>query len=110
MMSIQDNMLAGVDLAAANFHRLQALASTELAKVDDAEPITAKGSGDRLKSHLILTKAANEAATVPVNLLSANKERLKTLGEKEDIASAQPPEPTEDAAEATKRYLDFING
>lgn len=81
LRSISDNMLDGANLQAANFHRLSALAQTELMKVDDADPMT---TGDRLKSHMVLTAAANEAAKTPVALLSANKDMVKKAAEPEE--------------------------
>ena len=81
LRAITENMLDGANLQAANFHRLSALAQTELMKVDDADPMT---SADRLKSHMVLTSAANEAAKTPVALLSANKDMVKKAAEPEE--------------------------
>lgn len=73
-------------LGAMNAHRLQFLANTELQKVDDATPLSEEKSVAALKTVAVLTKMANDAAVVPSNLLSANKDRTPKPGEGEDDA------------------------
>jgi hypothetical protein len=65
------------ELGAKNSHRLQHLANTELQKVDDATPLSDEKSMVALKNVAALTKMANDAAATPINLLAANKDRLK---------------------------------
>ena len=70
LRNISNSLACAAELGAATAHRLNALANTEVAKVDDAEPLT---SIDNLKSVGVLTKLANESAHVALNLLNANK-------------------------------------
>lgn len=74
LRSISNSMASGAELAAKNFHRLSSLANTELQKVDDADLPASEAS---LRVVAGLTKMANEAATTPINLLNANKDRLR---------------------------------
>jgi hypothetical protein len=81
LRNISHSLAAGAELGAKNFHRLSALANTELQKVDDADPGT---SDVNLKNAAVLTKMANDAAATPINLLAANKEKLKPAEEDPD--------------------------
>ena len=78
LRSISDNLAAAAQYGAQTAHRLSALANSEVAKVDDAEPLA---SVENLKGVAALTKLANESATIALNLLSANKEQIKALNE-----------------------------
>lgn len=68
----------GLAAAASNGAKVAALFSaiavTEAQKVDDAEPMS---TADRVKSCLMLTAAANEAAKTGLTLLAANKDSAK---------------------------------
>jgi hypothetical protein len=86
LRSISQSLAAGAELGARNFHRLSALANTELQKVDDADPASSEGN---LKSAAILTKMANDAAATPINLLSANKDRMREVEEPPAIDSSK---------------------
>lgn len=81
LRNISNSLASAAELGAATAHRLQALANTEVAKVDDADPLT---SVDKLKSVGVLTKLANESASIAVNLLAANKDTVKQLSGRED--------------------------
>lgn len=61
-------------MGAATAHRLSAIANSQVAKVDDADP---SKSMDMLRDVAVLTKMANDASTIGLNLLSANKEMVK---------------------------------
>lgn len=89
LRSISNSLASGAELGAKNFHRLSALANTELQKVDDANPASSEGS---LKAAAILTKMANDAAMTPINLLAANKETVKRInGEVEEEEAVEKP-------------------
>ena len=78
LRSISDNLAAAAMHGAATAHRLNALANAEVSKVDDAEPLK---SLEALRGVGVLSKLANESASVALNLLAANKptvERLNT--------------------------------
>jgi transposase-like protein len=70
LRSISANLASAADYGAKTAHRLHALANSEVAKVDDADPI---GSADKLRNVGVLTKLANESASIAVNILAANK-------------------------------------
>lgn len=76
LRNISASLASAAELGAMTAHRLQSLANTEVAKVDDAEPLT---SIDKLKSVGVLTKLANDSASIALNLLNANKEAVKDL-------------------------------
>lgn len=109
-MALQDSLLAAAHYGAANSHRLNALANTELSKVDDVDPMN---SADRLKTAMILTKAANDASQIGINFIAANKDRVSKLpmeAETDDQGRPKVPNLTKDPAEATQRYLAFVQG
>lgn len=110
-MALQDNLLAAAHYGAANSHRLNALANTELAKVDDADPMS---SADRLKTAMILTKAANDAANIGINFIAANKGRVERLQDEADRLGpdGQPKTATipADPQEAARVYRELMGG
>jgi hypothetical protein len=57
---------------------LNALANSEVAKVDDADPL---GSLEALRGVGVLSKLANESAAVALNLLAANKPAVERLNQ-----------------------------
>lgn len=73
LRAISDNLAAAAMHGAATAHRLNALANSEVAKIDDAEPLQ---SLDALRGVGVLSKLANESASVALNLLSANRDRI----------------------------------
>lgn len=81
LRSISQSLASAAELGARTAHRLQALANSEVAKVDDAEPMT---SLENLKGVSALTKLANDSASIALNLLAANKDTVKRLNEDGD--------------------------
>lgn len=73
---------------AATAHRLSGIAHAKVQEIDDASPLDAEGI-ESLKGVAVLTKMANEASTIAVNLLAANKEMVK------DMNSGKAQEPAE---------------
>lgn len=61
---------------AATAHRLAALANGKVQEIDDAAPLDAQ-SIEALKGVAVLTKLANESASIAVSLMAANRETLK---------------------------------
>lgn len=86
LRNISDNLASAAQYGAQTAHRLSALANSEVAKVDDAEPLATVES---LKGVAALTKLANESATIALNLLSANKDQVRRLNDGTD--SNAPP-------------------
>lgn len=73
LRAISDNLASAAHHGAATAHRLSALANTEVAKVDDADPLA---SSEKLRGVAALTTLANESAKIAINLLAANKEEV----------------------------------
>lgn len=73
LRNVSDNLAAAAMHGAATAHRLNALANSEVAKIDDAEPL---GSLEALRGVGVLSKLANESASVALNLLAANRDRM----------------------------------
>lgn len=80
LRAISDSLASAALAGAQTAHRLNALANSEVQKVDDAEPLA---SVENLKGVAALTKLANDSAVIALNLLSANKETVKELNQQE---------------------------
>lgn len=78
LRSISNSLASAAELGAKTAHRLQALANSQVAKVDDADPLL---SVEALKGVSALTRLANDSSHIALNLLSANKERVQKLDE-----------------------------
>lgn len=72
LRSISGSLAATAELGAKTSHRLAALANTEAAKIDDADPSSPKAE-QALRAVALLTKVANEAAATGMGLIAANK-------------------------------------
>lgn len=104
LISIGHNLAAAADDGSAIARRLAAIAKTEVQKVDDVDPLSTFG---HLKSVSTLMNLAKEAAHIPLNLLAANKDRMKSLEE----APSDAPKPVAGltAQDAARVYQDFIS-
>jgi hypothetical protein len=76
LRNISQSLASAAELGSATAHRLHALANSEVAKVDDAEPMA---SLDSLRNVGVLTKLANESSHIALTLLAANKDRVKAM-------------------------------
>lgn len=73
--------LAGAGkFGAATAHRLSGIAHAKVAEIDDAEPLSAE-SMESLKGIAALTKVANESSIIPMGLLNANKDFIRSLND-----------------------------
>ncbi|WP_417285053.1 helix-turn-helix domain-containing protein [Comamonas sp.] len=82
LRAISDNLASAAQYGAQTAHRLSALANSEVAKVDDADPLK-RESVEAMKGVAVLTKLANDSASIALNLLAANKETIKELNSEE---------------------------
>lgn len=102
LLSMSLHLGAAGTHGAAIAHRLSAIAATELQKVDDTEPLAGI---PHLKAVSTLMNLAKEAAHIPLNLLAANKDRMKAMDD-------PPPDPGSvkglTLEEATRAYQDLI--
>jgi transposase-like protein len=78
LRNISLSIASAAELGARTGHRLHALANSEVAKVDDADPLRCM---DALKGVAVLTKIANESLAPALNLLAANKETVTRINE-----------------------------
>jgi len=83
LMSISNSLAAAGELGAKTAHRLNALANSEVGKIDDSNPL---GSRENLQGVAVLTKLANDSASIALNLLAANKATV------EQMNNEKPPE------------------
>ncbi|MDE2354811.1 MAG: hypothetical protein KGL17_07285, partial [Betaproteobacteria bacterium] len=68
-------------------------------EIDDAAPLTDDESFNALKSISALTRLANDASQIPLNLLAANKDAVKALNN----AKATPRRVAVEVVDATRR-------
>lgn len=102
LRTISDNLASAASYGAATAHRLNALANSEVGKVDDADPLSDDSMG-AMRGVAALTKLANDSASIALNLLAANKDRIQRLDAAEDEANS----PDDDARrEALVRKLE----
>lgn len=78
LRSISSSLASAAELGAKTSHRLHALANSQVAKVDDAEPMK---SIAELRDVGVLTKLANESASIALNLMAANKPTIERLNQ-----------------------------
>lgn len=87
LRSISTSLASAAELGAKTAHRLHSLANSQVAKVDDAEPMKSLGE---LRDVGVLTKLANDSANIAINLLAANRETVQKIN-----APAEPEEAKE---------------
>jgi hypothetical protein len=80
LMSISNHLASAADYGAATAHRLAGIAHMKVAEIDDAAPLT-EDSVQSLKGIAVLSRMANEASEIGVNLLRANKDVAAGSGE-----------------------------
>lgn len=102
LRAISNSLAQAAELGAATAHRLTHLANAEVQKVDDANPLESLGN---LKGVAVLTKMANESAAIGLNLLAANKDRVKQLTDDEPGQAAAVPTDPIDAAQAYQKLM-----
>ncbi|MBS3018555.1 hypothetical protein DJFAAGMI_01287 [Comamonas sp. PE63] len=104
LRAISDNLASAAQYGAQTAHRLSALANSEVAKVDDADPLKPE-SVDAMKGVAVLTKLANDSASIALNLLAANKEAIKELSSEDShglMAANVTPQQLKDAVQSVQ--------
>ena len=94
LRSVSEHLAGAASYGAATAHRLAGIANAQVAKVDDADPMK---SQEVLQGISALTKIGNEAASVGLNLLAANRDRMKALGDEPAVDTSLPTDPAEAA-------------
>lgn len=87
LRNISASLASAAELGAATAHRLQALANTEVAKVDDAQPMQ---SLENLRNVGVLAKLANDSAAIALNLVAANKDQVQRINNPQEAEVAAP--------------------
>jgi hypothetical protein len=107
LQSLSDNLLGAAMHGAATAHRLNALANSEVQKVDDAQPLK---SIEALRGVSSLTKLANDSAAIGLNLLAANRKVVDRMNDGDADEDAPAGLAEVDPIEASRRYQAFISG
>ncbi|MGS0981008.1 helix-turn-helix domain-containing protein [Burkholderia glumae] len=82
LMSVSRHLAGAAEYGAATAHRLAGVAHAKAQEIDDAEPLTPEGI-ETLRGIAALTKTANEAGAIGIDLLRANKEAVDDMGKRE---------------------------
>lgn len=77
------------ELSAKTSHRLTAIVNAQVSKIDETNPTA---DAELLNGMHALTKLANGAATIPLGLLSANRDAVKALNEAQPEDELLTPE------------------
>lgn len=102
LRSISSSLASAAELGSKTAYRLQSLANSEVAKVDDAKPME---SIESLRNVGVLAKLANESASIALNLLAANKETVKKINDAEEPQeTGEPLRPQISREEWLKRH------
>jgi len=102
LRATSDHLASAAMHGAATSHRLNAIANSEVAKIDDADPLS---SIESIKSIGILTKLANDSSTIALNLLNANKASIEKFNDAEERAESEGK-----SMSAQDAYSRMING
>ncbi|MGJ7484329.1 helix-turn-helix domain-containing protein [Variovorax sp. LT2P21] len=92
LMAISQDLASAAFYGAKTAHRLNALANSEVAKVDDADPLGVK-SVEAMKGVALMTRLANDSSSIAVNLLAANKEKIAKINEQQEPEVPPPVRP-----------------
>lgn len=79
LKAISEHLAGAARFGAATAHRLSGIAHSKVAEVDDAAPLAQNIAA--LKDVAVLTKMANEASEIGVNLLRANKDEIDLVND-----------------------------
>jgi hypothetical protein len=82
LKSISGHLASAANYGAATAHRLSGIAHAKVAMIDDAAPLD-ENSVEELKGISVLTRMANAASEIGVNLLRANKEKIDEMNKGE---------------------------
>lgn len=81
LMSVSMHLAGAAEYGAATAHRLAGVAHAKAQEIDDADPLTPEGV-EALRGIAALTKTANEAGAIGIDLLRANKEAVDDMGKR----------------------------
>jgi len=91
LKAISEHLAGAARFGAATAHRLSGIAHNKAAEIDDAKPMD-DASRTALGNIAVLTKMANDASEIGLNLLKANKDTIDDLNKRtNDEASPTNP-------------------
>lgn len=97
LRAISKHLAGAGKFGAATAHRLTGIAHAKVQEIDDAAPLNEE-SIEALKGVAVLTKMANDASTIGLNLLAANKEAVKEMNQQARPIPQRVPVIVEDAS------------
>ena len=95
LKAISTHLAGAGRFAAASAHRLAGIAHEQVQQIDDAQPEKTLAAIQRFGA---LTKMANEASHIPMNLLAANKDVMKVAQKDAPVLPGQVVVAVEDAS------------
>lgn len=90
LRQISTHLAGAAKFGSATAHRLAGVAHAKVQEMDDAAPLSAE-SMEALKGVAALTKLANEAGSLGINLLAANRDAVKALNDRPPVARTVNP-------------------
>lgn len=102
--AMQEHLAGAAMYGASTSHRLAGIANMKSQEIDDAAPLDEKGR-DAIRDIAALTKTANDAASIAIDLVKANKDSEESA--EKDISAQAIPDNPQGAARA---YQWLING
>lgn len=91
LKAISQHLAGAARFGAATAHRLSGIAHNKASEIDDGAPMSEE-SRNALGNIAVLTKMANEASEIGLNLLKANKDTIDDLN-KRGVEEASPSNP-----------------
>lgn len=90
LRSISGHLASAANYGAATAHRLSGIAHAKVEMIDDGAPLD-ESSVEELKGISALTRMANAASEIGINLLRANKEQIDAMnkGQMRTISAAE---------------------
>lgn len=80
LRAVSMHMASAAKYSAATAHRLSGIAHANVQKIDDSMPLD-EGGIESLRGVATLTKMANDASSIPLGLMNANRDRMNSLAD-----------------------------
>jgi hypothetical protein len=109
LRSISSHLASAANYGAATAHRLSGIAHAKVEMIDDSTPLDENSVGE-LKGISVLTRMANAASEIGVNLLRANKEHVDALNERERSDSEEKKDSVPLRPQLTKNEWMIAHG
>jgi len=111
LVAISNHMASAGKYKAAAVHRLSALASASLEKVDGDDPV---GTAEHLKNFALFDKLSNDAAHIPLTMMKVGQEQIEQATQQDNARRHSSEESkralSDDAMEASKEYQRIMGG